>query len=155
MKKRNAILTITIAALSVLAHAVVVFAQPPEVIQLLKPQTEAGKPLMQALQDRRSTREYSPEKLPLQILSNLLWAACGLNREDSGKRTAPSAHNWQEIDVYAALEEGLYRYDAKGHLLKLALAKDLRAATGVQSCAKEAPVNIVFVADLSKMGDAP
>lgn len=154
MKRNLSILTITIAAFFLLVNTVVVFAQPPETIQLLKPQTEAGKPLMQALMDRKSAREFSPDKLPPQVLSNLLWAAFGLNRKDSGKRTAPSAHNWQEMDVYVALEEGLYLYDAKSHLLKLALAGDIRAATGVQSFVKEAPVNLVFVADFSRMGDS-
>ena len=154
MKKSISILTITIATFFLLVNTAVVLAQPPETIQLLKPQTEGGKPLMQALKERESAREFNPDKLPPQVLSNLLWAAFGLNRKDSGKRTAPSAHNWQEIDVYVALEEGLYRYDAKAHLLKLAVAKDIRAATGVQSFVKEAPVNLVFVADFSKMGDS-
>ena len=109
---------------------------------------------MQTLKERTSAREFSPDKLPPQVLSNLLWAAFGLNRKDSGKRTAPSAHNWQEIDVYVALEEGLYLFDAKTNVLTLAVAKDLRAATGVQSFVKEAPINLVFVTDFSRMGDA-
>ncbi len=75
-------------------------------IQLLKPQMDSGRPLMQVLQDRSSSREFSTEKLPLQVLSNMLWAAFGVNRQDSGKRTAPSASNRQEIDIYVATADG-------------------------------------------------
>ena len=123
---------------------------PP--IPLLKPRMESGKPLMQALKDRQSSRAFSSEKLPLQTLSDLLWAACGINRPDSGKRTAPTAGNRQEIDVYVATVEGLYLYDASAHALKPVRAGDIRALTGKQAFVKEAPVNLIFVADLSKMG---
>ncbi|MCW4021177.1 MAG: nitroreductase family protein, partial [Candidatus Bathyarchaeota archaeon] len=85
-------------------------------IQLLEPDTEGGRPLMQVLKDRKSSRAFSIEKLPIQVLSNMLWAAFGVNRPDSGKRTAPSARNWQEIDIYVATAEGLYVYDAKAHM---------------------------------------
>jgi len=118
------------------------------------PQTAGGKPLMQALKDRASSREFSPRKLPDQVLSNLLWAADGVNRADSGKRTAPTAMNLQEIDVYVALAEGLYLYDAPGHVLKPVLAKDIRAATGKQPFVADAPLNLIFVADYAKMGRA-
>ena len=116
------------------------------------PQTDGGKPLMQALKDRHSTREFSPEKLPPQVLANLLWAAFGINRPDTGKRTAPSAMNWQEIDVYVATAEGLYVYDAKGNKLDPILAEDVRGATGVQPFVKDAPVDLVYVADFAKTG---
>ena len=121
---------------------------------LLKPQIEGGKPLMQVLKDRKSSREFSSEKLPLQVLSNMLWAAFGINRPDSGKRTAPSARNWQEIDIYVATSEGLYLYDAKAHLLIPILAEDVRVMTGLQSFVKDAPVNLIYVADFSKTGTA-
>jgi hypothetical protein len=75
-------------------------------IQLPKPQTDIGRPLMQVLKDRGSTRTFSSEKLPVQALSNLLWAAFGVNRPESGKRTAPSAMNWQEIDINSLLPRG-------------------------------------------------
>ena len=123
-------------------------------IQLPRPQTDGGKPLMQVLKDRKSSRQFGSEKLPPQILSNMLWAANGINRPD-GKRTAPTARNKQEIDVYVALEEGLYLYDAKTHTLVPVLAGDIRAATGLQPFVKDAPVNLVFVADFTKMGDMP
>jgi len=90
----------------------------------------------------------------MQVLSNLLWAAFGINRPDSGKRTAPSAVNWQEIDVYVAIAEGLYLYDAESHGLNLVLEGDIRAETGKQDFVKDAPVNLVYVADFSKMGMA-
>lgn len=126
------------------------YAADPSPIQLPKPQMEGGKPLMQALKDRMTIRTYSEEKLPVQTLSNLLWAAFGINRPD-GRRTAPSAKNWQEIAVYVAIPEGTYLYDAKDNVLKPVSGKDLRALTGTQAYAKEAAVNLVFVADYTKV----
>jgi SagB-type dehydrogenase family enzyme len=123
-------------------------------LELPKPQTDGGRPLMQVLRDRHSTREFKPDKLPLQVLSNLLWAAFGINRPDSGKRTAPSAMNWQEVDIYVALPEGLYLYDAKAHRLMPILAEDVRGATGGQDFVKGAPLNLVYVADLARTKDA-
>ena len=109
---------------------------------------------MEALKARQSTRQFSNKKIPLKVLSNLLWAADGINRSDSGKRTAPSAVNWQEIDIYAATADGLYLYDAKAHVLNLVLAEDIREATGLQPFVKDAPLNLVYVADYSKMGNS-
>jgi SagB-type dehydrogenase family enzyme len=132
------------------------FRLPPETLPVLplpQPQTSGGKPLMQVLKDRHSTREFSGQKLPPQVLSNLLWAAFGVNRPD-GKRTAPSAMNWQEIDIYVATQDGLYVYDAKANTLNPVLPQDVRAATGQQSFVKDAPVNLVYVADLAKAGGA-
>jgi len=106
------------------------------------------------LKDRKSSREFSSEKLSLQTLSNLLWAAFGVNRPSSGKRTAPSAVNWQEIDIYVATADGLYLYDAMKHLLMPILNEDIRALAGTQRFVKDAPINFVFVADFSKMGRA-
>jgi SagB-type dehydrogenase family enzyme len=137
-----------------LALAMPAVAQQLKPIELPAPQTTGGMPLMQALKARHSTREFSPKKLPLQVLSNLLWAAFGVNRPESGKRTAPSAMNWQEIDIYVATAEGLYVYDAKGNRLDPVLAEDVRAATGTQSYVGEAPVNLVYVADLAKVARA-
>jgi SagB-type dehydrogenase family enzyme len=127
-------------------------AQELKPIQLPKPQMDGGRPLMQTLKERGSSRDFSPEKLPLQVLSNLLWAAFGVNRPDSGKRTAPSAKNWQEIDIYVATADGLYLFDAKAHLLKPILAEDIRGMTGRQSFVKIAPINLIYVADFSKTG---
>ncbi|MCX5883688.1 MAG: nitroreductase family protein [Deltaproteobacteria bacterium] len=87
-------------------------------IQLLSPQIDGGKPLMQALQKRSTSRDFSPDSLPPQVLSNLLWAAYGFNRADIGKRTVPSASNCQEIDLYVSMASGLYLYDAKTNRLE-------------------------------------
>jgi SagB-type dehydrogenase family enzyme len=125
------------------------YAQQAQVIKLPSPQTEGGKPLMQVLKERKSSREFSTEKLPLPVLSNLLWAAFGINRE-SGHRTAPSASNRQEIDIYVATGDGLYIYEPKEHQLKQIAAEDVRAMTGTQAFVKEAPVNLIYVADLAK-----
>ncbi|MBC7187047.1 MAG: SagB/ThcOx family dehydrogenase [Calditrichaeota bacterium] len=134
---------------------VVAAEQGGTVIKLPPPQTEGGMPLMAALKARCSSRAFSSKPLPLQVLSNLLWAACGVNRPESGKRTAPTARNMQEIDVYVALAEGLYLYNAKEHVLEPVLMQDLRAATGRQAFVAEAPVNLIFVSDYDKMGNIP
>ena len=128
------------------------FAEELKPIQLPKPQVDGGKPLMQVLKERSSSREFSSQKMPLQVLSNLLWAASGVNRPESGRRTAPTAANWQEIDIYLAMAEGLYLYEAKSHLLKPVLAEDIRALTGRQSFVKDAPLNLIYVADFSRIG---
>jgi nitroreductase len=127
------------------------YSQELQTIQLPQPQMEGGKPLMQALKERKSTREFSPEKIPLQVLSNLLWASFGINRP-SGQRTAPSANNKQEIDVYVTTADGAYLYDAKENQLKQVVAGDIRALTGSQPFVKDAPINLVYVADLAKAG---
>ncbi|MCJ7663831.1 MAG: SagB/ThcOx family dehydrogenase [Desulfobacterales bacterium] len=129
-----------------------VFALDLKPIQLLKPQTEGGRPLMQVLKDRKSSRDFSSKELSLQVLSNMLWAACGVNRTDSGKRTAPSASNRQEIDIYVATAHGLYLYDAKAHTLQPVLAEDIRSMTGGQQFVQEVPVNLIYVADQARMG---
>ena len=116
-------------------------------IQLPPPQTEIGKPLMQVLKLRQSSRDFDTKPLQLQELSNLLWAADGINRPENGKRTAPSAMNWQEIDIYVAMQKGTYMYHAKSNSLLLVTEKDLREATGKQSFVKEAPLNLVYIAD--------
>jgi SagB-type dehydrogenase family enzyme len=118
---------------------------------LLPPPRRDGQPLLQILGNRHSAREFAERDIPEQMLSDLLWAACGINRPQSGGRTAPSARNWQEIDVYVAKADGLFRYDPAQHLLASVLSKDLRAATGLQEFVATAPLNLVYVADLSKV----
>lgn len=120
-------------------------------INLPAPRLDHGRPLMQCLKERQSAREFSPDSLPLQVLSELLWAAYGINRPDSGKRTAPSAVNWQNIDVYVALAEGLYLYEPREHKLVQIGNDDIRALTGLQEFVKSAPLNLVYVADLAKI----
>jgi len=148
-------LSILIALVLMFCFAVTVCAEAPKATPLPAPQMDGGKPLMQALKARCTTREFSSEALSPQELSNLLWAACGINRPEKGLRTAPTAMNKQEIDVYVALADGLYLYDAKANALSLVLAQDLREATGKQPFVKDAPVNLVFVADYTRMGEGP
>jgi SagB-type dehydrogenase family enzyme len=137
--------------LGVMLMSKAVLAQGGGVIALPPPQTTGTTPLMQALRSRRSTREFSLRPLPLDVLSTLLWSAIGVNRPESGGRTAPSAHNWQEIEVFVALPDGTYRYDPRDHALRLVVASDLRAATGIQDFVATAPLNLVYVADFGKM----
>jgi len=130
-------------------------AEQGEEIKLPSPKMEGGRPLMEVLKDRKTVRSFSSKELPLQELSNLLWAAFGVNRPGEGKRTAPSAMNKQEIDIYVAKKDGLYLYDAsKNGLIKI-LDEDIRGATGGQDFVKDAPINLIYVADYSRMGDAP
>jgi hypothetical protein len=125
-------------------------AQESKVIKLPEPQTDSGRPLMQVLKARQTAREFGPETtMPMQVIANLLWAADGVNRPD-GKRTAPSAVNWQNIDIYVATAEGLYLYDAPQNALKVLLTEDVRAATGQQAFVKTVPLDLVYVADYSK-----
>ena len=124
------------------------------VIKLPAPDRRGGMPLMQALARRRSSREFSSKPLPLPLLSSLLWAAFGVNRRDGG-RTAPSALGAQEIDVYVALPQGAYLYDAKTHTLQLVSASDLRRVTGYQDFVDDAPLDLVFVADHRRMRMVP
>ncbi len=124
-------------------------AHAQEVVKLPEPKTAGGMPLMQALKERKSGREFSAKKLPVATLSSLLWAAWGINRPD-GHHTAPSARNAQEMDVYAATSDGLYLYEPKDHQLRKILSEDIRALTGTNDYVKEAAVNMVYVADLKK-----
>ena len=140
------------ASLILFIWSIMAYAEDKNTIKLLPPQTDGGKPLMQALKDRKSMRAFAPKELPLQILSNLLWAACGINRPDSGGLTAPTAKNMQEIDVYVVRQEGVYLYDAKANALIEVLAGDIRELTGKQGFVKDAPINLVYVSDLSRMG---
>ena len=131
-------------------------AQELKTIQLNKPNTQRGLPVMQALEKRQSTREYADKALNLQDLSDLLWAANGINRPEPGKRTAPTAMNKQEIDVYVCLPEGAYLYEAKTNSLKPVAKGDFRPAVGGgQAFVAKAPVCIVVVGDLAPFkGDA-
>jgi nitroreductase len=129
------------------------WALAQQIIDLPKPRMAGGKPLMEALKARQSGREFAAAKLPPEVLSNLLWAAWGVNRED-GRRTAPSASNRQEIQIYLAMEDGLYLYEAGPHRLRLVLKEDLRAKAGTQPFVGEAPLNLIYVADYSKMSTA-
>ncbi len=122
---------------------------------LPRPNTQGGLPLLQALSKRRSSREFASTALPQQVLSDLLWAAFGINRAEGNGRTAPTARNAQEIDLYVALPGGLYIYDAFAHSLTLVAAVDARNVTGYQDFVDEAPLDIVYVADHGHMSASP
>ncbi len=124
-------------------------------LPLPPPQTGGGMPLMQALRERQSRREFDPAPLEPQTLSNLMWAAAGVNRPALGGRTAPSALNAQEIDVYVALPEGLYRHDPSAHALLLVSATDVRRVTGYQDFVDSAPLELIYVADHARMKLVP
>lgn len=123
-------------------------------IALPPPEKHGGIPVMEALAKRHSSREFAPDALSLPLLSNLLWAAYGINREDGG-RTAPSALNAQEIDIFVALPSGAYRYDAVNHTLILVAASDVRRITGYQDFVDEAPLDLVYVADYTRLSWVP
>lgn len=125
-----------------------------EVIQLPAPEKTGGMQLMETIARRCSSREFATNALPLPLLSGLLWAAYGCNRADGG-RTAPSALNAQEIDVFAALPSGAYRYDAPTNALHLVAGSDLRRVTGYQDFVDEAPLDLVYVADYTRMRMVP
>jgi SagB-type dehydrogenase family enzyme len=116
-------------------------------IALPTPNKTGGKPLMDVLNERQSTREFSDKDLDVQTLSDLLWAAYGFNRD--GMRVVPSANNKQEFTIYVVLKTGVYIYDAKENRLILKVAGDLREKAGKQDFVKTASLNLVYVADLN------
>jgi SagB-type dehydrogenase family enzyme len=124
-------------------------------IELPLPQKDLAFPLMAALSKRRSVRKWKTVPLSNQEISNLLWAACGVTKEETArsksKRTVPSARNWQEIKVYVAMENGVFLYDEKKHKLIQTLPKDIRADIGTQKMMHSAPVGLIYVSDLSKL----
>lgn len=139
--------------LSSLLMIAALHAQDLKEIKLNNPDKNRGTSVMKALSDRHSDREYAAKELSIQDLSDLLWAANGINRPD-GKRTAPSALNKQDIDVYVIMKEGAYLYDAKANSLQPVAKGDHRSAVaGAQDFVKAAPVSLVLVSDLSRFGN--
>jgi len=139
------------AALAAAGRAAAVEELPA--LDLPPPRSEGGKPLIEALRLRRSIREYSPRALPPQVLSDLLWAAFGINRPASGDRTAPYWRHVMVIDIYAAMADGVWLYEPKAHKLLPHLRGDIRAQTGLQDFVAKAPLNLVYVAHGERMGD--
>jgi nitroreductase len=127
-------------------------ASDVKVVQLPPARTAGGKPLIEALKLRRSTREYSNRPLEAQLLSDLLWSAYGINRP-TGDRTAPYWRHVMVIDVFAVMADGTWLYDPKLHALVLHLEDDLRAKTGLQDFVAAAPLNLVYVAHGERMTD--
>jgi SagB-type dehydrogenase family enzyme len=148
MKKNAVVISVWLCLFVCASFA---YAAEPVKIALPAPKTAGGMPLMQALKERTSGRDYSSKELSLQTLSDLLWAGFGVSRPD-GRRTAPSAGNVQEIDIYVAKADGLFRYNAPENALEQAVTGDIRDFTGIQPFVKSAPVNLIYVADFSKKG---
>ena len=128
-------------------------AQGNETIRLPEPRKTGGMPLMEALQKRQSLRLFSDRELSPQQLSDLLWAAFGVNR-DGNKRTAPSAHGWNETDIYIVKADGWYVYDPVGHALMKGGSQDMRQHSGSQDFVRIAPVSLIYVADFDRMTGA-
>ena len=146
---KRIIIIFTVSLISTIS----MYSQDLQDIKLNNPDKSRGSAVMKALSDRESVREYDTKELSLQDLSDLLWAANGINRPD-GKRTAPSAMNRQEIDVYVVNKDGAYLYDAATNTLKGLTKGDFRKAVAAsQDFAAKAPVSIVLVANLEKLGD--
>lgn len=134
----------------IMMNALSGLAQDLQSIQLPDPIKTGGKPLLDCLNERHSTREYSTDSLPQQTLSNLLWSAFGVNRED-GRRTAPTARNVQDMDIYVFLPDGIYLYDAAENRLEGVTAGDYRGRTGTQEFVGDAALNLVYVSDYARM----
>ncbi len=120
-------------------------------LDLPAPRKTGGMPLMDALAKRSTARSFATNELAPQQISSLLWAAFGISRPD-GKRTAPSARNNQETDIYVLLKQGAYVYSAASNKLDLVVAEDIRALGGTQEFVKDAPLTLVYVADLARTG---
>jgi len=143
--------TIAISSLSLLEPQLHADGKDGASVSLPAPSVSGGLPLMDALAKRSSKRAFAPEELSLQEISDLLWAADGQNRPD-GRRTAPSTMNMKEIKVYVLLKAGAYVYDANANKLERVVEGDFREMAGTQSFVKDAPLDLVYVADFDLMG---
>ncbi len=124
-----------------------------EPLALPEPAMGGGMPLVEASWNRRTIRDYKTDEIPVHLLSRLLWAGFGVNRPETGQRTAPSAHNSQDISTYVATEKGLFRYDAGAHSLEPVLSDDVRSPTVLnQPEAAEAPIQLIYVSDYGRLG---
>jgi len=141
-----------LASAALAAAPSIATAQEMKPLDLPPPRSEGGQPLIAALRLRHSTRDYSNRPLPLQVLSDLLWAAFGINRP-SGDRTAPYWRHVMVMDIYAAMADGVWLYEPKVHTLLPYLKDDIRAQTGLQDFVGVAPLNLVYVAHGERMTD--
>ncbi len=123
-------------------------------IELPPPRTNGGMPLFTALQQRRSVRAYAQRPVPLDVLSNLSWAAFGINRPQSGDRTAPYWRHIMVIDLYLAMADGVWIYEPKMHALLPVIEDDIRSETGMQDFVASAPLELIYVAHGERM-DVP
>jgi len=143
-----------LASVGLAAGAGRVVAADLKVIDLPAPWKDGGKPLAQAVWARRSTREFADKPVPLDVLSNLLWTACGVNRPATGDRTMPSWRHAMDAEILVAAADGAWSYDAKAHRLTQVLADDIRAETGVQDFVGTAPIDLVYVSDGARLQGA-
>ncbi len=143
---------ISIVFLSLIS-ACLSFSQVLEIVTLPKPQQTGGMPLFEALNQRQSLRDYTSQELDMQTISNLLWSAFGVNRDD-GKRTAPTARDWREFDIYVVTANGWYIYDAVKHVLLKMSSNDRREYAGRQDFVHTAPLTLIYVADYDRMDNA-
>lgn len=141
-----------LASATLVAPSTLTVAQELKPLDLPPPRSEGGQPLTATLRLRRSTREYSDRPLPVQVLSDLLWAAFGINRP-SGDRTAPYWRHVMVMDIYVAMADGVWLYEPKVHTLLPHLKDDIRAQTGLQDFVATAPLNLVYVAHGERMVD--
>ena len=125
-----------------------------EHIALPAPRKSGGMPLFTALAERHSVRNFRTEPIPRAVLSELLWAAFGINRPVSGDRTAPYWRHVMVIDLYLAKEDGVWIYDPKAHALHRAVTDDIRKDTGMQDFVATAPIELLYVAHGERM-DVP
>lgn len=146
-------LPLTLCALVTYLVASLNGSEPFDPIHLPSPDTSGGMPLMQALKNRMSTKTFTERAIPQDQISNLLWAAFGINRPESGKRTAATAVNCQDIDIYVVFEKGAFVYQAREHRLIPVVNRDVRSLAATQQYAKAAPINLVYVSDYSKMAN--
>ncbi|MBP3331003.1 MAG: SagB/ThcOx family dehydrogenase [Tidjanibacter sp.] len=147
---KKIVLTLAALVLASMCTMCVMGQKAPKVIKLNTPTYTEGMGLMEALKNRKSSSGFTEKEIPLQDISNLMWAALGVNRPD-GKRTAPTGSNRQEIELYAFFEFGAYYYNYKDHTLELVAEGDHRAITG-RADAQEAYLNLLFIADTDKTG---
>jgi hypothetical protein len=124
-----------------------------EIIKLPEPNKTGGKPLMQAMNDRQSSRDFIDKDLTQQQISDLLWAAYGINRPETGKHTIPTSRNVQDMEVFITTKEGVFLYLPKENALQKLSGTDIREITGKQDFVKVAPVNLIYVSDFSKAGN--
>ncbi len=143
-----------LASAALAAAPTIAGAEELKPLDLPSPRSAGGQPLIETLKLRRSTREYSDRPLPAQTLSDLLWAAFGVNRPN-GDRTAPYWRPVMVMDIYAAMAGGVWLYEPKAHALLPYLKDDIRAATGLQDFVAAAPLNLVYVAHGDRMTDVP
>jgi len=155
MMTRRAMNVALVSSAALLATGSIATAQELPPLELPPARSQGGKPLIEALRLRRSIREFATKPLPPQVLSDLLWAAFGVNRPAIDGRTAPYWRHVMVIDVYVATADGVWVYEPKAHRLIPHMRGDIRAQTGTQDFVAAAPLNLVYVAHGERMGDIP